>query len=344
MKLRLDQLDGQLGKSLAGIYLVTGDEPLLVMEACDRIRAKARTVGFDERQLFHAEAGFDWNQLRDEAEAMSLFASQRLLEVRIPNGKPSDKGETLKSLAKSNNPDNLVLVMCPRLDSKTQNTAWFKAIEKDGVVVQIWPIERNQYPGWLKNRLQQAGLQADPAAVAMLAHHTEGNLLAAVQEIEKLRISGVQVVTEEMLSGILGDNSRFDAFGYADACMVGNIKDASRMLSHLKSEGVDALSILGALVHKLRQLLALHGKTGQQLSEAFKQSRIWPRQQNGYKSAISRLTRQQLHEAMMMAEKVDAAAKGMGGDPWLLLGELTVLITGTQLYRSSHSGHSFGSY
>jgi len=227
------------------------------------------------------------------------------------------------------------LVICPRLDSKSQNTAWFKAIEKDGVVVQIWPIERNQYPGWLKNRLQQAGLQADPAAVSMLAHHTEGNLLAAVQEIEKLRISGVQVVSEEMLVEILGDNSRFDAFGYADACLVGNIRDASRMLSHLKSEGVDSLSVLGALTHKLRQLLLLHGKSGAQLSEAFKQSRIWPRQQNGYKSAISRLSLKQLHEAIKLAERVDSAAKGMGGDPWLLLSELTILVTNTRLNQSS---------
>ncbi|WP_221801027.1 DNA polymerase III subunit delta [Oceanobacter mangrovi] len=335
MKLRPDQLTAHLSSSLASCYLVSGDEPLLMMEACDQIRAAARAAGFEERQLFHAEAGFNWVELRDEAEAMSLFANRRILEVRIPNGKFSDKGETVQRLASQPGPDNLLLVVCPRLDSKAQTAGWFKAMEKQGAVIQIWPIERNQYPAWLKHRLQQAGLQADPAAVALLAHQTEGNLLAASQEIEKLRIAGITRVTEELLEQWLGDNSRFDAFGYADACLQGNVKDASRMLMHLRSEGVEPLSILGALTHKIRQLLLLTGKSGQQLSEAFKQSRIWPRQQAVYKSAISRLSEQQLHQALVKAEKVDAAAKGMGGDPWLLLAELTILVTATKLFQSS---------
>jgi DNA polymerase-3 subunit delta len=340
LKLRTDQLQGHLGKSLLPVYLVSGDEPLLVMEACDQLRAAARAQGFEERQLFHAEAGFDWNQLRDEADAMSLFASRRLLEVRIPNGKPSDKGDTLKALLQRPNPDNLLLVICPRLDSKSQNTAWHKAIDKHGGLVQIWPIERNQYAGWLRHRLQQAGLQADPAAISLLAHQTEGNLLAAVQEIEKLRMSGAVRITEELLQEALGDSARFDAFGFADACLDGKVQEASRILSHLRAEGVEVLSILGALTHKIRQLMVLSGKSGQSLSEAFKQARVWPRQQGSYKTALTRLTRQELQQALVLAEKVDTAAKGQGGDCWLLISELTLLVTSTHLFHNQRLGQS----
>ncbi|MDO6681616.1 MULTISPECIES: DNA polymerase III subunit delta [unclassified Oceanobacter] len=340
MKLHSNQLLAHLGKPLLPVYLVSGDEPLLVMEACDQIRAAARQQGFEERQLFHAEAGFDWSQLRDEADAMSLFASRRILEIRIPNGKPSDKGDTLKALLQRPNPDNLLLIICPRLDSKSQNTAWHKAVDKHGALVQIWPIERNQYAGWLRHRLQQAGLQADPTAIALLAHQTEGNLLAAVQEIEKLRMSGASRITEDLLLDALGDNARFTAFGFADACLDGSVQDASRILSHLRAEGVEVLSILGALTHKIRQLLTLSGKTGQALAEAFKQARVWPRQQGSYKTALSRLTRQELQQALIIAAKVDAAAKGQGGNAWLLMSELTLLVTSTQLFCPPRLGQS----
>jgi len=328
MKIRLDQLSQMLTKGLAPAYLVSGDEPLLLMEACDEIRAAARNNGIDERELFHAEAGFDWGTLHEEANAMSLFASRRLLEVRIPNGKPSDKGATLKALMERPSEDNILLIICPRLDAATQKTAWYKALEKHGVVLPVWPIERNQYPGWLKRRLQIAGLQADPAAVAALAHQTEGNLLAAVQEIEKLRLMGADRITEELVNEATGDSSRFDAFGLADTCLNGNLGESNRMLAHLKAEGNEPIMILGAMTRKIRQLIALKHCSGQQLSEAFKKQNIWPKQQAPYKAALQRLKLEDLHLALRTAEAADAAAKGSGNDPWLLLGQLVVILSG----------------
>ena len=266
MKIRQDQLSATLSKELAPVYLISGDDPLLIMEASDDIRAAARKAGIDERDLFHAEGSFDWNHLRDEASAMSLFASRRVLEVRIPNGKPSDKGEALLALINNPNPDNLLLIVCPRLDSSMQRAAWVKAAEKQGVWLPLWPIERNDYPGWLKRRLQQAGLQIEPAALALLAQQTEGNLLAAVQEIEKLRLLGTQSISEDLIQQAIGDSSRFDAFGLADACLLGQLAEAVRILNHLQAEGVEAIMILGALLRKIRQLLALKPLSGQQLS------------------------------------------------------------------------------
>ena len=324
MKLRPDQLTAHLKKELSKCYLVYGDEPLLQMEACDQIRKAAQRSGLEDRLVFHAEAGFDWSGLYTEASSMSLFATRRLLEIRLSNGKPSDKGETFKRLVNDNNPDNLLLIICPRLDSKTQNTAWFKALEKHGVVIAVWPIEREQYPSWLRNRLQHAGIQADPAAAAMLAQHTDGNLLAAVQEIEKLRMSGITHLTEEQAEDITSDHARFDAFGLANACLLGDTADACRILSHLKAEGNEPLSILGALTHKIRQLMTLYGHHGQTLSQAFKDAKVWPRQQGPYKKALSRLTPTDLQKALQIAEKVDIASKGGEGDGWLLLSQLCI--------------------
>ena len=331
MKIRQDQLQATLAKGLASCYLVAGDEPLLVMEACDEIRAAARAQGIDERELFHAEAGFDWRQLQEEANAMSLFSSRRILEVRIANGKPSDKGNALTDILDHPNPDNLLLIVCPRLDAAAQRSAWFKAAEKSGVFLPVWPIERAQYPGWLKRRIQLAGLQIEPAALAALAHQTEGNLLAAVQEIEKLRLLGTPTITEAIITDAIGDSSRFDAFGLADSCLLGNLAEASRILSHLRAEGTEPLMILGALTRKIRQLLAMHSLNGPQLNEAFKKQNIWPKQQPPYKNALQRLSARQLQSALQKAEATDAAVKGSGDNPWLLLSELTVVLSGVKL-------------
>lgn len=326
MKLRADQLAEALRKEWKAIYLITGDEPLLVTELCDLVRQQARKRGVEERLVFHAEAGFDWKSLHEEANAMSLFATQRLLEVRIPNGKPSDKGDTLKALLAQPSPDNTLLVICPRLDSATQNSAWFKAAEKHGDVVQVWPIERNQYPGWLRDRLQKAGIQADQMAVNLLAQQTEGNLLAAVQEIEKLRISGLGSITEEQLRTILGDSSRYDAFAFADACIEGDVRNASRILSHLRAEGQELIPVLGALVHKLHQLGQLIGLHGPALTNAFKECRIWQSQQRAFHRALERIDQPRLFGAIRLAADIDEAAKGRGDDPWRLLSELALYL------------------
>lgn len=334
MKLRQDQLYEHLQKNIASSYLVYGDDPLLVMEACDQIRSSARSQGIEEREIFHAEGHFDWLGLREEANAMSLFASRRILEVRLPSGKASDKGDALEHLISQPNPDNLLLVVCPRLDAAAQRTRWFKAMEKHGVVLPIWPIERNQYPNWLKRRLQQAGLQAEPAAIALLAQQTEGNLLAAVQEIEKLRLLGIALIDEECMQQATHDSARYDAFALADACLLGHLAEASRILSHLQAEGVEAILILGALNRKIRQLIGFHGLSNAGLAEAFKKQGVWPKQQPPFRHALQRLNEQQLHGALQCANRVDQAIKGNGHSPWLQLSQLVIVLTGVTLPTS----------
>ena len=334
MKLKTEQLAAHLQKGLTPFYLISGDEPLLVEETCHQIRLATKQHGIEERELLHAEAGFDWTELLDETNAMSLFASRRLLEVRIPNGKPSDKGKALLEVVAKPNPDNIVLIVTPRLDAATQKTKWFKALEAAGVFIAIWPIDKNQLPGWLQRRIQAAGMSASQDAVALFAQRIEGNLLAGVQEIEKMRMMGTQQISAELVEEVTADSARYDAFSLADSCLLGNIGDASRILSHLKAEGHEAIMILGALIRKIRQLISLQAYGPQRLTEGFKSQNIWPKQQPPFKSALSRLSQAELFECLQTAEQIDRAIKGDGNDPWLLLSRLVELLTGVRMLAS----------
>lgn len=331
MKLKTEQLNAHLQKGLAPFYVISGDEPLLVQETCDQIRLATKKYGIEERELMHAEAGFDWGDLMEQANAMSLFASRRLIEVRIPNGKPSDKGKAILEIVANPNPDNVVLIVTPRLDAATQKTKWFKAIEAAGVFIAIWPIDRNQLPGWLQRRIQAAGMSASQDAVALFAQRIEGNLLAGVQEIEKMRMMGTQQISAELIEEATADSARYDAFALADSCLLGNIGEATRILSHLKAEGHEAIMILGALVRKIRQLISLQSYGPQRLTEGFKSQNIWPKQQPPFKSALSRLNQTELYQSLQTAEQIDRAIKGDGNDPWLLLSRLCEMLTGVRM-------------
>lgn len=330
MKLKTEQLAAHLQKGLAPFYIVSGDEPLLLQETCDKIRLASKKHGIEERELLHAEAGFNWTDLLDQSNAMSLFASRRLIEVRIPNGKPSDKGKALLDIAAHPNPDNIILIVTPRLDAATQKSKWFKTLEAAGVFIAIWPIDRNQLPGWLQRRIQAAGMSASQDAVALFAQRIEGNLLAAVQEIEKMRMMGTEQISADLIEEATADSARYDAFTLADSCLLGNIGDATRILSHLKAEGYEAIMILGALIRKIRQLISLQAYGPQRLTEGFKSQNIWPKQQPPFKAALSRLQQTDLFECLQTAEQIDRAIKGDGNNPWLLLHRLAELLTGVK--------------
>ena len=212
MKLPPAQLAKHLQGPLAPVYVVSGDEHLLCQEACDAIRGACRQQGFSERQVLNVETGFDWGQLIEAGASLSLFAEKRLLELRIPNGKPGDKGAAalLDYLARPAE-DTVLLISLPKLDGSTQKTKWAKALidGKPVQFLQIWPVDAQQLPQWIRQRLSQAGLAADQEAVELIAARVEGNLLAAAQEIEKLKLlaEGGQVTTETVQAAV-ADSAR----------------------------------------------------------------------------------------------------------------------------------------
>lgn len=328
MILRPDQLSNHLQGSLAPVYLLSSDEHLLLDEARLEIIAAAKAQGIDEHERFHAEGNFKWADLIDENSAMSLFASRRVLEVRIPNGKPSDSGKVIVELSQQLNPDNLFIFIFPKIEKRTQQTKWFKAIESQGVFLPIWPIERQQFPNWLKRRIQIAGLSIEPDALSAFVEHTEGNLLACAQEIEKLKLSGASHINEDIIMQSMGDSSRFNVFALSESCLKGNLADALNVLEHLKAEGIEALSILGTLTRSIRHLLELKGYASSQLNQGFKRLYIWSKQQSDYRQALKRLAEQDIQDALKLAQQIDAAAKGSGEDTWGLLSQLCALLCG----------------
>jgi DNA polymerase-3 subunit delta len=262
MKLTTDALGGHLARDLSPVYLLCGDEPLLVGEAADAVRAKARAAGFTDRIVHFIERGSSWADVRADAGSLSLFASRRIVELRMPTGKPGVTGSAvIVELIERRDPDTLLLILTERLEREAQGANWVRAVDAHGAVVTAWPIGRDKLPAWLEARARRAGLQLEPAALALLADRTEGNLLAAQQEIDRLALTvrhGKVGVAE--LADSVGDSARFDVFTLATAARAGNAARALRIIAGLRTEGVEATLVLWSLLREARQMLQVGGR------------------------------------------------------------------------------------
>lgn len=340
-KLYPEKLSGQLAKGLAPIYIVSGDEPLLVQEACDTIRLAARKKGFSEREIYHIDPKFDWGQLHHCANSLSLFSEQKIIEIRMPTGKPGDKGgKALLEYAKAPSPDNLLLLIMGKIDASGQRSKWFKGIESAGVHIAVWPVDADKLPRWINQRLQLAGLSADSGAVDLLASRIEGNLLAAVQEIEKLKLLAQDnVVSTELMASVVADSARYNMFGLSDKALNGDIRGTVKTLHGLKSEGTEVVPILWALTRDIRQLLQVAQATeqGKHLDTAMKQAGIWAKRQALAKHALRRLTSSHLEQLLRQANGIDRAIKGMrAASVWDELLDLVLNLAGvTSLHPSN---------
>lgn len=347
MKLNPAQLGKQLQGTLAPVYVVSGDEPLLCQEACDAIRAATRQQGFSERQVFNADASFDWGNLLQAGASLSLFADKRLLELRLPTGKPGDKG-TAALLEYLGRPpeDTVLLISLPKLDGSAQKTKWAKALI-DGPhsqFVQIWPVDAHQLPQWIRQRMAQAGLTASQEAVDMIAVRVEGNLLAAAQEIEKLKLLAEDgQVDAGTVQAAVADSARFDVFGLIDAALNGEAAHAQRMLEGLRGEGVEPPVILWALARETRLLatIAQQYAQGMPLEKAFSAARppVWDKRRPLVSKALQRHSAKRWAQLLLDAQRIDAQIKGQApGAPWSALSLLTLSICGQRLGLASDAG------
>src|SRR6266403_1577774 len=255
LRLSADQLPGSLARNLAGIYLISGDEPLLVGEAADAVRAAARAAGYADRTVFFIDRSFAWDELRHASQSLSLFAERRLFELRMPSAKPDKGAQQLADLAAQPPPDVVCLVVTDKLDKKASEAPWVRAVEKHGVWVPVWPVETAALPAWLRTRARQLGVTVEPAAAQLIVDRVEGNLLAAKQELEKLSLlAGAEPISADLVLRSVGDSARYDVFQLAEAAAGGEAERALRVLFGLKSEGVEPTLILWALVRELRGL------------------------------------------------------------------------------------------
>jgi len=329
LKIRANQLSSHLKKSLAPCYLISGDEHLLVSEAIDQVREAARLRGFTSRELHVATTGFDWDQLTASVGNLSLFAEQRIVELRLLTGKPGRAGgEAIVSLAEQAGPDLLFIVSTPKLDRSAAASKWAKVIDQKGVTLPVWPIEVRELPGWIAARMKQLGLSPSRDAVTLIADRVEGNLLAARQEIEKLALLlGQGPVSAEDVGNAVADSSRYDVYKLADAALAGDARRAIRILSGLRAEGVEAVIVMWALTRELRQLASLQEavRDGTDLGSAMRSARIYDNRQGLVRGCVSRHAQGDFHRLLKASGRADAAAKGQrAGDPWQLAADIVV--------------------
>ncbi|MGI9261708.1 MAG: DNA polymerase III subunit delta [Woeseiaceae bacterium] len=329
MKISANQIPSQLNQSLLPCYLVTGDEPLLIQEILDSMRAAARAQGFGTRDLFVQTTGFDWSDLSAAGGNMSLFAERQIIELRLPTGKPGVKGSAaIAEFAANAGDDILFIVSAPKLDRNSSKAKWVKALDQHGGVVQVWPVGPRELPAWINARMQQAGLAPDRDAVRLIADRVEGNLLAAQQEIEKLRLlHGEGAVSAEDVDAAVADSSRFDVYKLVDAAVGGNPARALRVLNGVRTEGVEPVIVMWALTRELRTLASLADsiRGGTDLSSAMRQERVWQNRQGIVRACIGRHQPGTFYELLKRSRDADAAAKGQKrADPWQLATQIVL--------------------
>lgn len=338
MELSPERLVTQLdAEPLRAAYLVAGAETLRVLEAADAIRARARASGIGEREVFEADARFDWNQLAASLNAPSLFSSQRLLEVRLPTGKPGKDGAEVISAFCADPPGDVVLLVTCDEWGRQHGGKWSEALARIGHVVVAWPVKPHELPDWIERRLRARKLRADRDAVQVLAERVQGNLLAAAQEIDKLALLDTgELLDATRMQALVADSARFDVFGLVDAAMNGQGAQAARMLAGLRAEGVVVPALLGMVAMELQRAAALAQvqARGGNLAAEFKAQRIWDSKQAAYKRALARHDARRWEQFVARIGRVERTAKGRGeGDAWQQLERVLLAVADAKAVR-----------
>lgn len=336
MRLSLEQYPIALARGLASIYLISGEEPLLIGEAADALRAATRAAGYADRKVFFIDRTFHWDEIYNDAQSLSLFAERRLFEIRMPTGKPDKGAAQLVELAVNPPPDVITLVITEKLDKKAADAPWVAAIEKHGVWVQIRPVATAALPAWLRARAKSLDIELTPAAAQLIVDRVEGNLLAAQQELQQLRLlAGGAAVSEDLVMRSVGDSARYDVYQLAQAAAEGEGVRALRVLLGLKSEGVEPTLILWALVRELRGMWQARERLRLRSNA---RGSAWNLAATPSPQAQARIMQMPLGGLMAEASRVDRILKGTAaGDPWTALTGLTARFAGA-LQAAADSG------
>jgi DNA polymerase-3 subunit delta len=338
MDINARKLAEHLARTLAPVYVVHGDEPLLAIEAGDAIRAAARRNGCDEREVLVAERDFRWDAFVAAGANMGLFGERKLVDLRIPGGKPGTEGaKALESYAGRPNPDQVLLVTLPRLDRAAQASGWFTALAAAGVAVAVYPLERNDLPAWIAGRLGRQQQRATQETLAFLADRCEGNLFAAAQEIEKLGLLlPTGEVAQDAVERAVANVARYDVFQLSEAWLAGDAARAVRIIGALEAEGEGVQLLLWQLgedVHALAAVLAATA-AGTPASAAVRSARVWGKRQAAMEVAARRLRIGQVMPLVHGLARLDALSKGIGrGDAWAELRTLALALAGKPALR-----------
>ncbi|WP_211251796.1 DNA polymerase III subunit delta [Andreprevotia chitinilytica] len=336
--LRIDQLGRHLNGELAPLYTLHGDEAFLIQEAAQAIRDTSRTKGYTEREVMTVETGFQWSRLIMSGNSLSLFADKKLLELRIPTGKPGVEGaKHIEAFCSDLPPDTLTLVLLPKLERTALNGKWFQALSGAGEVIEAKPIERHQLPEWMASRLAKQQQRLSTEALDFLADRVEGNLFAAHQEIQKLGLLHPQGdITLDDVQAAVANVARFDVFQLGETLLAGDPTRFVRMLDGLKAEGEAPHLVLWALTEETRALYRIgQGRArGTPMAQLMKENRIWGSKQRYIEGALTRVKASTLRTALAQAAEIDRMVKGIGqGDAWDELRGMGLGLMGKALVR-----------
>jgi DNA polymerase-3 subunit delta len=321
MRIKLEQLAQHLQKHSASLYTLSGNEPLLILEAADLIRSHARQQGYTERELFIIDQYFNWSDLLNVGNSLSLFGNRRMLDIRIPSGKPGKEGgKTIEAYCNALPPETITLVTLPKVDRQGQATKWFKILEDTGVIIPVYRIEREQLPNWIGQRLAWQQQESDADTLQFLADRVEGNLLAAHQEIQKLALLYPQGhLTFNQVKDVVLNVARYDVYQLSEAMISADIVRYIRILDGLHEEGTPPLLILATLIEQIRQLITLRKGLdgGQPPVRLLQAARIWGDRQKTALAAAKRISLQSLMQGLSDAATIDRMIKGIAhGDTW----------------------------
>jgi len=332
------QLNAQLRPPNRALYWVSGDDPLLMLEAGDAIRSFLRKQGFEQRDLFHVDKNFDWNNFFQLTSSLSLFAEKRVIELRFASAKPDEEGKkALQHFIDNPSADIAVMIIGPKLDKATTSTKWFGNLTANALLVKVWPLKREELPNWLNTRLKAAGISASRDAVAMLADRVEGNLLAAVQDIERIKLAyadnngTAKRLEASDIVDFVSDNSRLTSFDLIDATLLGETSRAQKILQGLRAEGVHPLPILATFTRELDSLLPMlaQKEQGQTSEVIMRNARVWSNRRTAVKSSLARLSKSEAWQLLHHARLIDGAIKGMNlANPWDELSLLSLRLSG----------------
>ena len=336
MRIKPEQLTGVLQKGLMPVYFITGDEPLQLGELADEIRKAARKNGYDNREIVSVETGFEWNQLAFMADSLSIFADKKIIDLRLPSGTPGVEGsKALIDYCNRISEDTILLITAGKIDSKALKSRWVEALDKQGLVIQVCPLEGQDLIRWIQNRMQRRGLVVQLDGIQLLAARIEGNLLAAAQEIEKLYVLyGAGSLSVQQINDVVADSSRYDVFKLMDTVLSANVSRIIKVLSGLRSEGTAAPIVLWALTRDARLLikLKLAMAQGQNQDTLFKNNNIWDKRKLLISQALKRLSDRDLNHILVASAIADRQIKGQqAGDVWESLLEICLK------FASSHS-------
>ncbi|MDJ0892304.1 MAG: DNA polymerase III subunit delta [Gammaproteobacteria bacterium] len=339
------QLSERLARGLAPVYLVHGDEPLQLRESLDAVRSHAKAAGYAERLALDVERGFDWNRLRQELGSLSLFAARRLIEVRLPGGKPGDDGaRVLRESVASPVDDVVLLVSTGKLDARVLRSAWVKALDAAGVTVQARQVERRRLPAWIRRRAGERGVRLSGDGAALLADRVEGNLLACAQEVDKLALLFPgQTVSAEAVQSAVFDSARYSLFALTDSALEGDATRSLRILRGLRAEGTEPPLVVWALARELRLLSrVVHGLAqGEKLGALLSRNGVWESRKKRVTDAVRRHPPHVPRRLLGELCRIDRVIKGHArGEPWNELERLVLALAGVRFAASGDKGYA----